>query len=379
MFLTSANLAFHLIARGVITTESVVDGDFIVVEVGRRNRNFKVYRQQWPSLFVKQIRAMDALSLFTLNQEARFYESVHSRPALRAIRDIVPGFVDFDTARRALTISLVPESECLLDRQRREHRLIPEAADWLGTALGRCHAQWTIAALDPPVASSFVGQTPWIMDLELVGFATMKGIGPIGEQLAQQLAGSRALLGALNALRDEWHRDSLIHGDPKWENFLVRDPAGDTSGGANDGGPERSPYFLVDWELVDLGDGAWDVAMVLKEYLVAWILSLPDAHMQAPHPQGAGLPALTLDDIKPLARRFWKSYATVRGLSGAAALTYMMRCTRFTAARLIVALLEYFHTESWIGVHGLAMLQLAAEILRDPRSASSSLLGLEAT
>ena len=49
MFLTAYNLAHYLTAKGLITMRSVVDGDFILSEAGRRNRNFKVAAASTPA------------------------------------------------------------------------------------------------------------------------------------------------------------------------------------------------------------------------------------------------------------------------------------------------------------------------------------------
>ena len=38
MFLTASNMAHYLLARGTIPPAVVVDGDFMVIEAGRRNR-----------------------------------------------------------------------------------------------------------------------------------------------------------------------------------------------------------------------------------------------------------------------------------------------------------------------------------------------------
>src|SRR5260370_2974356 len=73
VFLTAYNLPHYLLSKGLISAQSVVDGDFVLAEAGRRNRNFKVMRPQQPGLFVKQIKSMEAQPISTIYREAAFY------------------------------------------------------------------------------------------------------------------------------------------------------------------------------------------------------------------------------------------------------------------------------------------------------------------
>ena len=45
MLLTSTNIVHYLLERGLVSAEQVVDGDYMVVEAPRRNRNFKVMKR----------------------------------------------------------------------------------------------------------------------------------------------------------------------------------------------------------------------------------------------------------------------------------------------------------------------------------------------
>ncbi len=56
MLITASNICHYLIAQRVISSESVADGDFAVVDVSCRNRNFKVIRKSHSGYFVKQIQ-----------------------------------------------------------------------------------------------------------------------------------------------------------------------------------------------------------------------------------------------------------------------------------------------------------------------------------
>jgi len=101
MFITAYNLPHYLISKGIVTAKSVIDGDFVVAEAGRRNRNFKIMRRKHPGLFLKQIKSSEQQAVATLQREAAFYRFIASNPAYASIRDVVPRFVDFDERRSA--------------------------------------------------------------------------------------------------------------------------------------------------------------------------------------------------------------------------------------------------------------------------------------
>lgn len=72
---------------------------------------------------------------------------------------------------------------------------------------------------------------------------------------------------ALDSLLSSWQFETLIHGDMRWENCLVR--------------TDRDTIHFVDWELANLGDGAWDVAGILHSSLV-WSPVLRPASLGPP-------------------------------------------------------------------------------------------------
>ena len=366
MYLTASNLAFHLISRGIITPESVVDGDFTLVEVGRRNRNFKVIRQKSPSLFVKQVKTSDVQAVTTLQREAVFYHKVTNDPQFAALKELTPNFIDYDPTRYALVINMLPHMESLAEYQIRTGAFSEKAAAALGRALGKCHSQLPTVMADKDGSTLLYGEIPWVMNLEQVGYSVLEGLEGIGPALAAAIRSNPLHQPLLSTLRPAWQYDSLVHGDPKWENCLVAD--------GNGGQPELK---IVDWELINIGDGAWDVGMVFKEFLVSWLLSAPDP--QNPLPAAFAPPKeRAVTDSHPAAREFWNGYASARGLAGLAARAYLNRSIRFTAARLVMAVLEYFYNATQLSNHAHAILILSAEILKNPDWASAELLGLRA-
>ncbi|MBS1854231.1 MAG: aminoglycoside phosphotransferase family protein [Acidobacteria bacterium] len=361
MFLTAYNLAHYLIARGLITQESVVAGDFILAEAGRRNRNFKVARRGLPGIFVKQIKTAEPQAEITIQREAAFYRAVSTDPRYAPLSAMIPRFLDYDASRHALTLSLAENAESLGERQVRDATVPPEIAARLGGALARVHACGAVASADTALRPSLPAQIPWPLNLDQTGYGFLSAHGPLGTQLGQAIAQAPGLPAALSALRAHWQYDSLTHGDMKWDNCLLR----------------GEDLVIVDWELADLGDGAWDVASLLKEYVAATLLNYTAREQaRARHlPEPA---AVTLETTRPSLLAFWGAYSAGRGMSGAAAAAYFDRAVRYTGARLVIAVLEYSAYAQQLDGAGRLMLESARNILEHPRIAAAQLLGAPA-
>lgn len=364
MFLTVAALPHYLIARGLVSPSSIVDGDFAIVEAARRNRNFKVLRSGGPGLFVKQIRQPELQAVHTLEREAACYRMVQAIPELAPLARLLPGFIDHDPARALLIVDLLPDGENVTEHHMRLGTFPPEIGRLLGRGLAAYHAGLAGHLAGRAEAAVFPRQVHWILTLEATGYATLEPMGGAAAQLAALLRQAPEISQRLAALARQWRADSLIHGDMKWDNCLIHP------------GPDGEPLLrIVDWELADLGDASWDVGSIVQSYLVYLLLTTPPA---------PGLPPEVLlervlqrlGEIRPALRAFWESYAEARGFALAASRSYLERCLRFAAARLIVTIVEHMNGQPQLTQEAFAMLLASLRLLRDPGRAATDLTGL---
>ena len=169
-----------------------------------------------------------------------------------------------------------------------------------------------------------------------------------------------------------WRPETLIHGDIKSDNILVAAPL--------DGGESEAQWlWIVDWELVQIGDPAWDLGSALHDYLILWTSSMPlrpdrsvaEMINQARYP---------LSVLRPAIRALWQGYRAAAGLdvpgnkSGADAL--FRRAVAFSAARLFMAALELAHEQEELPVQSVLLIQLGVNILADLDSAQFQLYGI---
>ena len=65
-----------------------------------------------------------------------------------------------------------------------------------------------------------------------------------------------------------WRDETLIHGDIKSDNILVGPPRDRHEA-------QEDTVWFVDWEFVQIGDPAWDLASALHDFMIFWTSSMP--------------------------------------------------------------------------------------------------------
>src|SRR3954470_5272064 len=96
MFVDPGNVAYFLAERRLLTFESVVDGDFMVVDQTSRNRNLKIIRRKSPGFFIKQVGARSPEFTQSMGREAACYRLAGQQPGFEPLRALMPEFHYFD-------------------------------------------------------------------------------------------------------------------------------------------------------------------------------------------------------------------------------------------------------------------------------------------
>ncbi|SPF47610.1 Phosphotransferase family protein [Candidatus Sulfopaludibacter sp. SbA4] len=357
--LTADNLAYYLLEKGYISRDSVVEGDYLVLDYQRRNRNFKVIRRNQPGYFVKQVLKVESEPIATLQREASCYWLAQTQPPLAPLRRISPGFRGYDRARHVLVVELLDGAETLSDYYRRLERLPENIAAEAGRLLSSYHSDAGAWIMESPYQSVFARVTPWILSMHQIPPEYYPVLSEGNGRLLEIVKGDPEFPQTLDALRAEWRVNSLLHGDIKWENFLVH----------------GATLKLVDWEMADLGDACWDVGAFLQNFLVFWVLALPlDAYGDPA--QAVDMAQYPLDQMHRPIRSFWLAYIGARGFSDSDANEFLMRTIRFGAARMIQSAFECLYFAKDMTAQAICLLQLSLNILKDPEAARQTLLGL---
>lgn len=363
MLLSRQNAAHYLLERGWMPPAAVVDGDFMTLEATRRNRNLKVLRAEGPSLFLKQAGQWDPQSVGTLRTEAALYQLANATPEtpFAVLRPLLPRFHGFDPDRNVLVLEGLTGAESLHMRQLRENAIGPDVARAVGTALGIVHRELKVERAAPAVPQgTFRSQPPWILSAADMAGQPVQGVSGAGLQLFQVLHRYPEFPRLLAELRTGWQIETLIHGDVKWDNFLVS--------------PDGKSAHLVDWELADFGDPSWDAGAVLQGFLTSWIVSI-----QSPPgaPGGsADFAQLPLPRLRPAIRAFWNAYVQALGVDRAEADRRLDRAVRYGAARMVQTAYEFLQYSTEITGPAVWLLQVSQNLLKDPRRGTVELFAL---
>lgn len=383
MIITKENIAHYLLGRGLLSFDSVVDGDLLVVEASSRNSNFKVIRREAPGYFVKQVKTFEPQAVETLRYETACYWLSQNDPDFEPLAALMPKFHDSDPIRHALVIELLPEGGSLSEYHRQLGAFPVEVGIQLGRILGTYQREMGRRLREGAKSNAFARRVPWILSLHQMNQNLFGQLSAANTQVLSIIQSYPDFPQTLDGLRERWRFDSLIHGDIKWDNLHV---TVDRDGEHEEGGEESADSSaageggkinlrLVDWELADFGDACWDAGAVFQSYLSFWVFSM-SAVAGVPAEQLVNSAQYPVEKMQPAVRAFWKTYVETRGLGAAEAREALERSVSYGAARMIQTAYEYMFHAPQITTSALYLLQLSLNILKSPREATASLLAL---
>jgi hypothetical protein len=396
MLLNSDTVVHYLLQRGFLSFDSVVDGDLMVVEAPRRNRNFKLFQETQPGLFVKQVQQWDAQAIATVQREGSCYALAQGLPELSSLSRLLPGFRAYDPVRHVLVLDLLSGYETLAEHHQRLGQFPVEIAEALADALGTYHRETREKLGAIPQASIFPRMAPWALSMHLQQPDWFQSLSAANSQLLQVVKKYDQFSTALDRLRANWNYACLVHGDIKWDNCLVeketveketvekemvqkeelqQEAVQKETVQAGNAGACKAVVKVVDWELADLGDPLWDVAAILQSYLSYWILSMPVWPGAAPEQMIAAAP-WPLESLQPPMNAFWQRYCEVAEIPAAERKALLLRSVSYGAARMIQSAYESLSFAMQMNLSALYLLQVSMNILLNPEEGAVELFGI---
>jgi Ser/Thr protein kinase RdoA (MazF antagonist) len=364
--LTVDTVVPYLFEQNLLSAAVVVSGDLEVVDVGRRNQNLKIVRRHGPSYLLKQAGEGEPATTTTIRSEAAFYRHCQLDPDAATLRGLIPNLYRWDEARCLLIVELIDGSPLWAHYAATTVPEFPsDAAAPLGEALGTVHRVFRErSSRSRAWLAGLRAYPPWILLAHRPTPEVYLRLSPASLQVLRLIQQDQAMAAALDRLRQDWAPKTVVHNDLKGDNILVKRIT-----------EERTSVHLVDWELIQIGDAAWDVGTVFRDFLDYWLLSVPlSGDLTAEQMlQGAQIP---LSNIHPATRAFWRAYHSAAQLDGDILGPFLLRSVRFAAARLAQGAYELSLSRQYPSNYALAMLQLATNILADPRDSALHLFGI---
>lgn len=333
--------------------EDVVLGQLSIEPAPGRNDNYFAISKR-RGYFVKHAPTEAALEL--LAAEHAFYSVMSDAPV-----GWLAGFHSFDDREQLLILHRDPDLQDMFDADPVDPELgLPRVAASIGAALAELHSLEVSGAAE---MAAKLPAPPWPLVLHLPHPGALVDLWPGQLKVLRALQQEPDVTGVLDEMAAGWTRGALIHGDVKFQNILVAKSA-----------PER--IVIVDWETVERGDPAWDVAAVLQSYLWFGVfLVSEDDEVSARDAPGAF--ARRLPAIQAQIRLFVNAYRQRSLLEPHRMDGLLDRATLQSGARLLQTAFELGQGEDSLGRLTSGALQLALNILRANASARAALMGID--
>jgi hypothetical protein len=361
----------YLLDKKLIDREAILDGALRVTSAASRNRNLRVETAAGGYL-IKQPDPLAAGGSLTLRAEAEFYAFCQQEPAALAMSVVLPRLVFFDPERCLVALEWLPAAAPLWQRlwSAGPHAFPIEVGRQVGRALGVVHRTFCDPALlTAPALGWLSPAVPWVMMVHKPGPELLATISPANYQTLRILQTQGQLSESLDRLRGAWLPDTIIHGDVRSDNILVAPPAAPGTGGET--------VRLVDWEAVQRGDPAWDVAGLFQDTVLFWINSMPLA--------GADVSAMVASArfpwgvLQAYLRSFWQGYRQTAAVNAEEANATLLRAVAFSGARLVQTVYEMSHESMAMPAQAVLLLQVSANLLADAESAQLQFYGIPQT
>lgn len=365
--ITIDNVTPYLLDRGFLTTESIMNDGLKIIDVSRKNRNIKVIRNHNQSYLLKQPNTASHESRKTIQREASIYTLAQEDSDFKSFSAIVPRILKFDPRLDLLITEFVTNGKSLNDYI--YDTSITELPNILASTLGEVIATYhrTFAKCSNSPQLSFLPRTfPSTLYLSHPGPEILSRLSSANLKLLKLMQQHSELSNLFENLVNNWHVQTLIHGDIRWDNILAFFLNDHNS---------TVQIKLVDWEFADFGDPAWDIGSVFHDFILFWLYSLRGTANEtieqllahAHHP---------LRDVQSDIRTFWHTYTKVLGINDRESNELLYRSTKYCAVRLLQTVYESSFDETELSNMSIYMVQLSTNILIDAGSAIAHLLGI---
>ncbi|MCG9889729.1 MAG: aminoglycoside phosphotransferase family protein [Thermosynechococcaceae cyanobacterium MS004] len=353
----------YLLEKQWLDSEAVVQDQLQIVNLSRRNCNFKVVGTHSPCYFLKQ--GNGEVGIGTVSHEASIYQFFQQSSCLPLQSYLTP-CLGYEEIRQILTLSFIQDAQDLRTYQVKHGRFTKQIATEMAKAIACLHGHFdTSKSINNQVSPDlFQDCTPWVLNAHRPQLSVLRTISEATLKLMRMIQKFPDFGDRLDALSQSWQQTALIHGDIKFENFIVhRVPS-----------RRKTQLKLVDWEFAGIGDPCWDIGSVFSTYLRLWILSIPITG-EVPPTEFAKLAEYPLEKMQGAIAIFWQTYCHQMAFTSIEADGYLLKSVQLGAARLIQSALELTDLGRLTSTV-VCLLQLSLNILQKPERAATQLLGI---
>jgi aminoglycoside phosphotransferase (APT) family kinase protein len=356
MLLTQTNMIHYLLDRGLMDTASFAEGRFSCRQGQSRHHHFIINKEfDSKQFFVKQAVSNEEKKA-SLQREGLFYELLAAHEQAQLFRQYLPQLISFDERNATLVLQYLAGFNSIYDWLQHYKDELATAGSAVADALYALHTfHDTIKDFEETIF--FTEVKPWILSLPQMKMTGGGAARSEAEEQSMRLIFSvPGFIEMTKKAAQLWQPSSLIHGDAKLTNFLIKEQIVE----------EYHPLKIIDWELAAFGDPLWDVATVFQSILTLWVIQ-EDSLFQSHHQK--------VDTVvmQTFISNCWKKYAMLHQWSVAEANQKLEACVSFSALRLLHACFESTPGAKSLRPYSARLLQLAHNILSHPLATASQL------
>ncbi len=360
-----------LLELGLIDLDWIIDGAFATRSVSRRNRNLRIDGPAGLGFLIKEPHNPGQGGHATLRCESAFHEFCSNEPAAIALMRFLPRLVLDLVGDAILVFELISDAVTFHVKSHgqigRGHDLTASRA--LGHALGTVHRVFRPMDLDRDSDLGWLPHAlPSVLSLHRPLPEHLAGLSRADLELLHIVQTHGDLGEHIDRLKKSWRAETVIHGDIRFDNVLVRAPQGDGESDAVD-------LWIVDWEMVRIGDPAWDLAGAFQDFLILWISSMPLSDELTAEEMTARA-RVPLDHLRTASRALWAGYRAGACIEIAEEGGFLRRAVSFSAIRLIQSAFEYAGNADRLAGIPVLLLQIGANLLADPELGQVQLFGI---
>jgi aminoglycoside phosphotransferase len=346
VYLTASTLVPYLLQKGILSQSDLIHSHWCVLQGDSRRPVLRVFTLGGRGLIVKQASPLDRNHVATLDREAAFLQLSGRVAWARPFKALLPRFCLYDPGVHVLIVELLPY-DTGFDYLRREAAKPAIFGRLLGRALASVHVGMSKRNVTAGMLSE---RLPWILQIDSTDFDEMER--PSVRRVVELVRGEPALIDAIVGLKGKWQNETLVHGDAKLDNVLVRMG-------------RRPRAWLVDWAFSGIGDPAWDVGTIVHSCLIIWLHGI---HFKRKEPFEDALQTATipLALVRAFIGNFMSAYEDARQLSSSAARSFARRALLYAGAALVQTAVTSARMQEELTPRQIAMMQAASNMLNDP-------------
>jgi hypothetical protein len=353
----------YLLAHKFLTPQDILAIGLSVVDLSHRNKTFKVLTSRGAHYIVKQ--SVDSQMKRTIANEAKIYRLLASLTRTVS-KGAIPKLLAYNSTAGVLILEAAANGESLAAYNTKNGPFSVRLAKSLGKTIATVHR--IARESGTPSDGNLLYHRPWVFSVcPTPPYSFLSEASNAMLELVRIIQQYPHFCNLLDQLSRSWRPNSLVHGDLKWDNCV----AASTSVFGR-----KTRIIIVEWEFSGIGDPWWDVGAILSEYLRFWLGSGPISD-QMPLRLFEELAMYPLAKLRPAIRSFWTAYCQTLGLDDREIRFWTRHAVKYAAAMLVQRVFEQMQYLVQPTGMSVVSLQLAFNMLQQPKKAATDLLGIE--